>query len=75
MLVVHKHPDVELPERYAGSLVCDDDAVPPHELRIVDLDTYYLWKDGRRYVFAQRTDGTIVHVPEDECGPAEGAAS
>jgi hypothetical protein len=74
MLIVHKHPDTELPEHYANAkvyAVCNDEKVEPNVLRVVDPSTYFFWQDGVDYTFAQMPDGTVVHVPWADCAPLE----
>jgi hypothetical protein len=76
-LLVHKNPATALPdeEYQTGYLICEDEAVRPGVVIVVDTDTYLRWQDGSWYVFARRADGTIVHIREEECRPLEAAST
>jgi hypothetical protein len=74
VLIVHKHPDTAVPTGTPeGHRVCDDEAVRPGVVYMVDPARYWLWQDGVEWTFGEMPDGTIVHVPWDQCDVPEPA--
>lgn len=75
MLIVHKHPDTEVPTEYANYPVCDDKSARKNSIVIVDTDHYWCWRNGVEYTYAETKDGKIVHIPLEKCAPLQPATA
>ena len=73
MLVAWKHPETPMLDEpsWRAAVECNDESRPLGVVTFVDPEAYVHFVDGVEWCFAEKADGTIVHVRRSECAEVE----